>query len=156
MIRVDKFNQESDKWVEVEEITPEARELARFMNVVRIPKCNKKMVTVKTISIEAGQKYLLAKHTKDVIGLQSWHQGFERLDVLNKFTKINNVDSNLRAYLLKLDPSLVDKAKKNQDDFAKIEAKYPLISVLKDLGSYNTNSRNVIVAEINKQSKGTK
>lgn len=156
MIRVDKFNTESCNWIEVEEITPEAKELSRFMNVVRIPKCNKSMVTNKTISIEAGKKYLLAKHTKDVIGLQTWQQGFEKLDVLSKFAKITNVDSNLRAYLLKIDPTLVDQAKKTQEAFAKIEFKYPLISVLKDLGSYNNTSRKIIIEEINKQSKGTK
>jgi hypothetical protein len=156
MIRIDTFNKEIEKWVMVEEVTPEAKELSRFMKVARIPKCNKKMVTIKGITVEQGQKILLARHTKDVIGLQTWQLGFEKLDVLSKFTKITNVDSNLRTYLLKLDPTLVDIAKKTQDNFAKIELKYPLISVLKELGSYSNNSRKIIVDEINKQSKGIK
>ena len=156
MIRIDKFNQEIEKWVLVDDVTPEAKELARFMKVARIPKCNKKMVTVKGITVEQGQKILLAKHTRDVIGLQTWQQGFDKVEVLSKFTKITNVDSNLRTYLLKIDPTLVDQAKKTQEAFAKIEAKYPLISVLRDLGNYASTSRKIIVDEINKQSKGTK
>lgn len=75
---VEKLNTQSAPVVIVEEITPESRELAPFLLVINVPKCNKDIVLKKGMTIEQGKKYLLSKNKDDVVGLDNLPHGWEK------------------------------------------------------------------------------
>jgi hypothetical protein len=149
---IEKLNKESAPVVFVDESTPEAKEVANFMTVVNVPKCNKDLVLKKGMTIEQGKNYLLSKNKQDVVGLDCLPHGWEKVNVLKKFKRKKSGDA-LQRYLLNTFPMLKAEHDLMKKEYDEVIEKYPLITVLSSLGYYSNNSSQIVIDEINKQSK---
>ena len=149
---VEILNRESAPVVFVDEVTPDIKELAAFLTIINVPKCNKDLVLKKGMTPEQGKNYLLSQNKQAVVGLDSLPHGWEKVSVLKKFKRRRTPD-NLQKYLLSNFPMLqaeFDLMKKEYDELLR---KYPLITVLSSLGSFYNTSSQIVIDEINKQSK---
>jgi hypothetical protein len=149
---VEKLNNQAAPVVIVDEITPESIELAPFLLVINVPKCNKDLVLKKGMTVDEGKKYLLSKNKEDVVGLDSLPYGWEKVNVLKKF-KRRKSDDAMQRYLFAQFPTLKAERDSMLKEFTDLVRKYPLITVLNSLGHYSTNSTQIVIDEINKQSK---
>jgi hypothetical protein len=149
---IEKLNKGSTPVVFVDESTPEAKEIANFMTVINVPKCNKDLVLKKGMTIEQGKNYLLSKNKQDVVGLDCLPHGWEKVNVLKKFKRKNSADA-IQRYLLDTFPMLKAEHDLMKKEYAELVKKYPLITVLGSLGYYSNNSSQIVIDEINKQSK---
>lgn len=136
----------------VDQITQEAEELANHITVINVPKCNKDLVLKKGMTIEQGKKYLLSKHKADVVGLNCLPSQWKKVSVLSKFTRMTE-STNLRNYLFKHFPALETEHQIMQSKFNSLAKKYPLITVLDKVADYRGTALQIIIDEINKQSK---
>jgi hypothetical protein len=151
---IETLNKESAPIVFVDEITyTEAKELANFLTIINVPKCNKDLVLKKGMTIEQGKNYLLSKNKQDVVGLDNLPHGWEKINVLKKFKRRKSAD-NLQKYLLNNFPMLKAEHDLMKKEYEELVKKYPLITVLGSLGHYSTSSMQIVADEINKQSKG--
>lgn len=149
---VGRLNNYDKPVVFVDEITEEAKELAGFLDVINVPKCNKDIVLKKGMTLEQGKKYLLSKHKDDVVGLDNLPSGWEKVNVLKKFKRRKSTDE-MRKYLFANFPTLKAEHGNMKTEYDNIVNKYPLITVLGSLGYYSNNSTKILIDEINKQSK---
>lgn len=149
---VEKLNNLVLPFVLIEEITPEAKAIAEFIKVINVPKCNKDLVLKKGMTLEQGKNYLLSKNKEDVVGLDSLPHGWEKVSVLKKFKRKKSTDS-MQRYLFAQFPTLKAERDSMLKEFTDLVKKYPLITVLNSLGHYSTNSTQIVIDEINKQSK---
>ena len=149
---IDYLNQSSAPSVIIEELTDDAKEIARFMRVVMIPKCNKDLVLKKGMSIEQGRKFLLSSNKNEVLGLSDLPFNHDKVDVLKKF-KRKTIGSDLQNFLFKYFPNLKKEHDNMQKEYNDLIKKYPLITVLNNLDGYRSQSTKIVVDEINKQSK---
>ncbi len=154
---IETLNRESLPVVFVEEVTSDVKELANFLKIINIPKCNKDLVLKKGMTPEQGKNYLLSKNKENVVGLDSLPHGWEKVNVLKKFKRRKSPD-NLQSYLLNNFPTLKAEHDLMKKEYNKLVQKYPLITVLGGLGYsyYSNNSSQIVIDEINKQSKGDK
>ena len=149
---VEKLNTIARPVVLVDEITPEVKAIAEFINVISVPKCNKDLVTAKTMTVEQGKKYLLSKNKEDAVGLDTLPNGWEKVNVLKKM-KRRKCSDNLQRYLFDNFPAFKKENDDMRKEYTELLRKYPLITVLGSLALYSTNSTQIVVDEINKQSK---
>lgn len=148
---IEMLNRESTPVVLVDEITPEAKEIANFMTVINVPKCNKDLVLKKGMTIEQGKNYLLSKNKDEVIGLDNLPLDWQKVNVLKKFKRKKSGDA-LQRYLLSNFPKLKVEHETMKKEYTMLLEKYPLITVLNSF-HYSTNITKIVVDEINKQSK---
>ena len=149
---IEKLNNYDKPVVFVEESTEEAKELSSFLNVFNVPKCNKDLVLKKGMTIEQGKKYLLSKNKDDVVGLDTLPHGWEKVNVLKNFKRRKSTDP-MQRYLFANFPALKAEHDAMKSELVKLIKKYPLITVLSSLGYYSNNSSQIVIDEINKQSK---
>ena len=150
---VEKLNNSSLPVVFVDESTPESQAIAEFISVFTIPKCNKDLVLKKGMTLEQGKKYLLSKHREDVIGLSNLPYNHTKINVLKKFRR-RTITADLTNYLLQQFPDLQRDVLANKTEFNELIKKYPLITVLDSLsGHFNNDNAQIVIDEINKQSK---
>ena len=149
---IEMLNQTALPVVLVDEVTPEAKEIANFMIVINVPKCNKDLVLKKGMTIEQGKNYLLSQNKEDVVGLDCLPHGWEKVNVLKKFKRKKSADA-IQRYLLDTFPMLKAEHDLMKKEYAELVKKYPLITVLGSLGYYSNNSSQIVIDEINKQSK---
>ena len=134
----------------VDEISEEIYKVSKFLRVYLIPKSNKDLVLKKGMTLEEGKKYLLSKHSKDVVGLGGLPAKHKEVKALKKFAGKSSLSDDLRAYLLTIDPSLQQKQDDLQAEYDALVTKHPLIKVLCELGHYSRNA-NIIVDILNKE-----
>lgn len=149
---VEYLNNSSSPWVIIDSITDEAKQLAQFIRVVMIPKCNKDLVLKKGMTVEQGKKYLLSKHKNEVVGLSNLPFSHNEIDVLKKFKRMTG-GTHLQQFLFTNFPDL---KKENQDmvkEYTELVKKYPLLNVLHVLSGHSHKSIDIVINEINKQSK---
>jgi hypothetical protein len=149
---IEKLNSSVYPVVFVDDITPESKALAEFIPVFNIPKCNKDLVLKKGMTLEQGKKYLLSKNKQDALGLSSLPNSWEKINVLKKFNR-RKTSASLQVYLLKEFPDLKDEVKNIESKYEKLLKKYPLIKALDSISYHHSNSIQIVVDEINKQSK---
>lgn len=147
---VDHLNNRPTPVILAEEATPELSKISKFMDVFIVPKSNKDLVLKKGMTLEEGKKYLLSKHSKDVVGLRGLPARHSDVKALKKFTGKFSIPDDLRSYLLTIDPSLMKKQDDLQAEYEALVKKHPLIKVLCELGHYSRNA-NVIVDILNKE-----
>jgi len=150
---IEKLNTHSLPVVFAEEITPEVGAIAKHIDVVIVPKCNKNLVLKKGMTLELGKKYLLSKNRTAVLGFVNLPHSWDKVDVLKKF-KRTTISADLRNYLLSNFPDLKKEFKDMNTEYENLQAKYPLIKVLCGLAHYQHDHAKILVDEINKQSKG--
>jgi hypothetical protein len=154
-VTVRDFNSNSLVSIVVDEVTPEALELAKFTNVYSIPKCNKDMITKKCLTLEEGVKYLLKSNKEEsLIGLSGVSTSVQKLPVMKDVVFTGGLSYDLVTFLESKEPSIKTKRIANKALYDKLVAKYPLIKVLDGMDSYRSESVKILVNEINKQSKG--
>jgi hypothetical protein len=149
---VEKLNTHHSVVVFVDEITPEAREIAGFLTVIIVPKCNKDLVNKSGMTIEEANNFLLSRHKEEVIGVDKLPHDWKKIDVLKKF-KPTKASDELQQYLFDKFPKLKEQNTKMNEEFNGLVKKYPLITVLYSLGHYSSNSSKIVIDEINKQTK---
>jgi hypothetical protein len=149
---VEILNRESAPVVFVDEVTPDIKELAAFLTIINVPKCNKDLVLKKGMTPEQGKNYLLSQNKQAVVGVDSLPYGWEKVNVLKKFKRRRTAD-NLQRYLLSNFPTLQAEFDLMKKEYNELLKKYPLITVLSSLGSFYTTSSQIVINEINKQSK---
>jgi hypothetical protein len=149
---VEKLNTHHSVVVFVDEITPEAREIAGFLTVIIVPKCNKDLVLKSGMTIEEANNFLLSRHKEEVIGVDRLPHDWKKIDVLKNF-KPTKASDELQQYLFDKFPKLKEQNTKMNEEFNGLVKKYPLITVLYSLGHYSPNSSKIVIDEINKQSK---
>ncbi len=149
---IEKLNSSVYPVVFVDDITPESKALAEFIPVFNIPKCNKDLVLKKGMTLEQGKKYLLSKNKQDALGLSNLPNSWEKINVLKKFNR-RKTSASLQVYLLKEFPDLKDEVKNIESKYEKLLKKYPLIKALDSISYHHSNSIQIVVDEINKQSK---
>jgi hypothetical protein len=150
---IEKLNTHSLPVVFVEEITPEVSAIAKHIDVVIIPKCNKDLVLKKGLTLELGKKYLLSKNKTSVLGFINLPHSWDKVDVLKKFKK-TTISAELRNYLLSNFPDLKKEFQAMNAEYEDLHVEYPLIRVLCGLAHYQHDHAKILVDEINKQSKG--
>lgn len=150
---IETLNRESAPVVFVNEITIDAKELANFLTIINVPKCNTDLVLKKGMTIEQGKNYLLSKNKQDVVGLDCLPHGWEKVNVLKRFKRKKSGDA-LQRYLLNIFPMLKAEHDLMRKEYDELVEKYPLITVLSSLGYYSNTSSQIVTDEINKQSKG--
>jgi hypothetical protein len=139
----------------VDEVTPEALELAPFVNVYRIPKCNRALVTKKCMTIDEGIKHLVNSYKEEcLIGLTGASTQVQKLPVMKAIVFSSGITSDLLKFLDSKEPSIKAKRKANKESYDNILTKYPLIKVLNDVVHYQSEHIKILVEEINKQTKG--
>lgn len=149
---IEMLNQTTFPIIFSDEITPEAKEIANFLTVINVPKCNKDLVLKKGMTIEQGKKYLLSKNKEDVVGLDDLPHGWQKVNVLKNFKRKKSADA-IQRYLFENFPTVKAEHDLMQKQYDELVAKYPLIKVLTSLGHYSNNSIQIVIDEINKQSK---
>lgn len=149
---IEKLNNYDKPIVFVDESTEEAKELSNYITVISVPKCNKDLVLKKGMTVEQGKKYLLSKNKDDVVGLDNLPHGWEKVNVLKKFKRRKSTDP-MQRYLFAKFPALKGEHNAMKSEFDSLTKKYPLITVLGSLAYYNNNSLQIVIDEINKQSK---
>lgn len=151
---IEKLNNLQSPVVFVDEVTKESKEIALFLPVFTIPKCNKDLVLIKGMTLEQGKQYLLSKNKSDALSIPFLPHRHSEIAVLSKFKNRT------------IDPRLIDFLMENFDDFKKevnalkleydtIVNKYPLIKVIRRLSYYEHEAIKIVIDEINKQSKET-
>jgi len=150
---IEKLNTHSLPVVFAEEITPEVSAIAKHIDVVIIPKCNKDLVLKKGMTLELGKKYLLSKNRTAVLGFINLPHSWDKVDVLKKFKK-TTISAELRNYLLSNFPDLKKEFQAMNAEYEDLHVEYPLIRVLCGLAHYQHDHAKILVDEINKQSKG--
>jgi homoserine trans-succinylase len=149
---VEKLNTHHSVVVFVDEITPEAREIAGFLTVIIVPKCNKDLVNKSGMTIEEANNFLLSRHKEEVIGVDKLPHDWKKIDVLKKF-KPTKASDELQQYLFDKFPKLKEQNTKMNEEFNGLVKKYPLVTVLYSLAHYSSNSSKIVIDEINKQTK---
>ena len=150
---IEKLNNFDQPVVFVDEITLEVQDLSNFITVINVPKCNKNLVLKKGMKFEEGKKYLLSKNKDDVIGLDNLPLGWEKVKVLKNFKRKKST-ATMQRYLFTNFPALKVEHDTMETEFNNLVKKYPLITVLNSLGHYSNNSSQIVIDEINKQTKG--
>ena len=150
---IEKLNTHSLPVVFAEEITPEVSAIAKHIDVVIIPKCNKDLVLKKGMTLELGKKYLLSKNRTAVLGFINLPHSWDKVDVLKKF-KRTTISADLRNYLLSNFPDLKKEFQAMNAEYEDLHVEYPLIRVLCGLAHYQHDHAKILVDAINKQSKG--
>jgi hypothetical protein len=150
---IEKLNTHSLPVVFAEEITPEVSAIAKHIDVVIIPKCNKDLVLKKGMTLELGKKYLLSKNKTAVLGFINLPHSWDKVDVLKKFKK-TTISAELRNYLLSNFPDLKKEFQAMNAEYEDLHVEYPLIRVLCGLAHYQHDHAKILVDAINKQSKG--
>jgi hypothetical protein len=102
---IEKLNTHSLPVVFAEEITPEVGAIAKYIDVIIIPKCNKDLVLKRGMTLEQGKKYLLSKNKAEVLGFRNLPHSWDKINVLKKF-KRTAISNDLRNYLLTNFPDL--------------------------------------------------
>lgn len=154
-VSVRAFNNFPGASVVVDEVTPEALELAPFVNVYRIPKCNKTLVTKKCMTIDEGIKHLVNSYKEEcLIGLTGVSSDVRKLSVMKTIVFSSGITSDLLKFLDSKEPSIKTKHKANKEAYDNVLTKYPLIKVLNDMAHYQSEHIKILVEEINKQTKG--
>jgi hypothetical protein len=151
---IEKLNTHSLPVVFTEEITPEVSAIAKHIDVVIIPKCNKDLVLKKGMTLEQGKKYLLSKNRTAVLGFVNLPIGWEKVNVLKKFKK-TTISADLRNYLLSNFPDLKKEFQDMNAEYENLHVEYPLIRVLCGLAHYQHDHAKILIDAINKQSKET-
>lgn len=149
---VEKLNNYDKPVVFVDESTEEVKELSNFVTVINVPKCNKDIVLKKGMTIEQGKNHLLSKNKDDVVGLDTLPHRWEKVNVLKKFKSKKSTDP-MQRYLFANFPTLKAEHDAMKYELIDLIKKYPLITVLSSLGYYSDNSSQIVIDEINKQSK---
>lgn len=149
---IEKLNTHSLPVVFVEEITPEVSAIAKHIDVVIIPKCNKDLVLKKGLTLELGKKYLLSKNKTSVLGFINLPLGWEKVDVLKKFKK-TTISADLRNYLLNNFSDLKKEFEAMNAEYENLQVNYPLIRVLCGLAHYQHDHAKILIDAINQQSK---
>lgn len=151
---VEKLNKSQDPIVYFAEdtLTDEIKKIAEFIQVITVPKCNKDLVLKKGMTLEQGKKYLLSKNKNDVLGFRNLPHNWNRVNVLKKF-KNTNINNNLRNYLVSNFPDLSKEFNTMNNEYEQLQKKYPLIKVLCGLAHYQRDHIDILIEEINKQSK---
>lgn len=154
-ISVRAFNSFPGACVVVDEVTPEALELAPFINVYRIPKCNKAIVTKKGMTVDGGIKHLLKSYGGESLsGLAGVSKAVQTLSVMKGIIFTSGVSSDVLKFLDSKEPSIKAKRKANKEAYDSILAKYPLIKVLADMEHFRGEHIKILVEEVNKQTRG--
>ena len=151
---VEKLNNSQDPVVYFAEdtLTDEIKKIAEFIQVITVPKCNKDLVLKKGMTLEQGKNYLLSKHKSEVLGFRNLPIGWDKVNVLKKF-KRTTINNNLRTYLLNSFPNLNKEFETMNTEYEQLQNKYPLIKVLCGVAGYQHDHIDILVNEINKQSK---
>jgi hypothetical protein len=149
---IEKLNTHSLPVVFAEEITPEVGAIAKYIDVIIIPKCNKDLVLKKGMTLEQGKKYLLSKNKAEVLGFRNLPHSWDKINVLKKFKK-TTISNDLRSYLLNTFPDLTKEFDAMNIEYEKLQTKYPLIKVLCGIAHYQHDHIDILIKEINKQSK---
>lgn len=149
---VEKLNNSINPVVFVDQTSPEIIELSGYLTVISVPKCNKDIVLKKGMTVDQGKKYLLSKNKEDVVGLENLPHDWQKVEVLKKFKKKKSPDT-LQRYLFANFPALKSEHDAMKSEFNELVRKYPLITVLNSLGHFSNNSSQIVINEINKQSK---
>jgi len=149
---IEKLNNNPTSVVFVDDFNEDIKAIAKFITVINIPKCNKNLVLAKGMTFEEGKNYLLSKNRKGVVGLSNLPQFYQKVDVLKKFKRRTEPD-DITNYLLEQFPDLKKEMLAISAEYDALVKKYPLITVLHSLGHYSTNSAQIVIDEINKQSK---
>lgn len=149
---IEKLNTHSLPVVFAEEITPEVGAIAKYIDVIIIPKCNKDLVLKRGMTLEQGKKYLLSKNKAEVLGFRNLPHSWDKINVLKKF-KRTAISNDLRNYLLTNFPDLNKEFDAMNIEYEKLQTKYPLIKVLCGIAHYQHDHIDILVNEINKQSK---
>jgi hypothetical protein len=149
---IEKLNNNPTSVVFVDDFNEDIKAIAKFITVINIPKCNKNLVLAKGMTFEQGKNYLLSKNKKGVVGLSNLPQFYQKVDVLKKFKRRTEPD-DITNYLLEQFPDLKKEMLAISAEYNALVKKYPLITVLHSLGHYSTNSAQIVIDEINKQSK---
>lgn len=149
---IDELNVDSFPAIFVEEINQESKDIAQFINVFTIPKCNKDLVLKKGMTLEQGKKYLLNEHKEGVVGLSNLPMNHTKVNVLKKFKRKTEGDF-ITNYLFEQFPDLKSKMLQSSKEYHALVNKYPLITVLNSLSHFADNSAKIVIDEINKQSK---
>lgn len=147
---VEHLNNYPHSAVLVNEISDEIYKMSKFLRVYLIPKSNKDLVLKKGMTLEEGKKYLLSKHSKDVVGLDGLPARYKEVKALKKFVGRSSLPDDLRAYLLTIDPSLQQKQDDLQAEYDALVNKHPLIKILDELAHYSRNAH-IIVDLLNKE-----
>lgn len=135
-----------------DESTDELKAIAKFISVFIIPKCNKDLLLKRGMELDKAKEYLLSKHEKEILGIRFLINDKDKVKVLRKFDRKTN-DLELEEYLVSVFPELKKKRDAILKDYESIVKKYPLIEVLIHLSAYATSMRNIVINELNKQSK---
>jgi hypothetical protein len=149
---IEKLNTHSLPVVFAEEITPEVGAIAKYIDVIIIPKCNKDLVLKRGMTLEQGKKYLLSKNKAEVLGFRNLPHSWDKINVLKKF-KRTAISNDLRNYLLTNFPDLNKEFDAMNIEYEKLQTKYPLIKVLCGIAHYQHDHIDILIKEINKQSK---
>ena len=149
---IEKLNTHSLPVVFAEEITPEVSAIAKHIDVVIIPKCNKDLVLKKGMTLELGKKYLLSKNRTAVLGFINLPHSWDKVDVLKKF-KRTTISADLRNYLLSNFSDLKKEFQAMNAEYEDLHVEYPLIRVLCGLAHYQHDHAKILIDVINKQSK---
>jgi len=149
---IEKLNNSVNPVVYADSITPEIQAIASFINVIIVPKCNKDLVLKKGMTLEQGKKYLLSKNKAEILGFRSLPPSWEKINVLKKFRK-TTISNDLRNYLLTNFPDLNKEFNTMNIEYEKLQNKYPLIKVLCEIAFYQHDHIDILIKEINKQSK---
>jgi hypothetical protein len=154
-VSVRAFNSFPGACVIVDEVTPEALELAPFVNVYRIPKCNRALVTKKCMTVDGGIKHLLKSYGGESLsGLAGVSKAVQTLSVMKGIIFTSGVSSDVLKFLDSKEPSIKAKRKANKETYDSILAKYPLIKVLADMEHFRGEHIKILVEEVNKQTRG--
>ena len=149
---VEKLNNTSIPVVFVDDITPESKAIAEFITVFNIPKCNKELVLKKGMTLEQGKKFLLSKNKNDALGIIALPHSHKEVKVLSKFEN-RKTSPDLQNFLMENFSDLKKEVNALQEEYDSILKKYPLIKVLKSLSHYEHEAIDIVINEINKQSK---
>jgi hypothetical protein len=151
---VEKLNNSSIPVVYFEDgtATEEIKNIAKFIQVIAVPKCNKDLVLKKGMTLEQGKKYLLSKNKEGVLGFRNLPHDWSKVNVLKKF-KRTNINNDLRVYLVSNFPDLNKEFENMNTEYEKLQEKYPLIKVLCGVSHYLHDHIDILINEINKQSK---
>jgi hypothetical protein len=151
---IEKLNNLQSPVVFVDEVTKESKEIAQFLNVFTIPKCNKDLVLKKGMTLEQGKQYLLSKNKSDALGISFLPHSHGEIAVLSKF-KNRTIDPRLLDFLMENFDDFKKEVNALQLEYDTIVNKYPLIKVIKRLSYYEREAIRILIDEINKQSKET-
>lgn len=144
----------ANNWVTIVESESDIDwELVALTTVYMVPKQNLDLITIPTKTVEETKKFLLSQNRANALGISYFSDRVKQLPCFKKFCT-RKIQSDLYAYLVKIDPSIKAHNDALQKEYDSIVAKYPLIKVLTDV--YSKESQDILLKEITKQMKEDK